>query len=251
MNHSDATTSTDPRTAPRTAAQTERPRQLAGDADAAQRWRRTGGAAGLFFAASVIVQNLVRGTDAPAVGASAEEVQSWAAGATVSTALVTVLVALNLVALGLFVGAVVQEAWGRRPALAVAGLFGVAGLMAMFLVTALVPVVVVARAADLEDGVLVGLMAVHDAAFSFSHPALGLALAALGLAGVAAGITPRAFAVLAPLGGALLVLAGAAAYWVVGGSPLLVAALAGFLLWVAFLVATGLRLVRRTPPATH
>lgn len=213
---------------------------------ATERLSRLGGGAGLFFAASVVVQNAVRGAAAPPADPTAADLAGYAAEAGTATALSTGLVALNVVALGLFVGAVVSRGWAVRPGLAAAGLFGAAGVFAMFSLTSALNVVVVARASDLDPAVLLGLWALHDAAFATTWAALGLALAALGLTGVAAGVAPRVFGWLAPAGGAVLVLAGTATYAAVQGAPVLVLASAGFALWLAFLVATGWRLVRGT-----
>lgn len=207
--------------------------------------RRIGGAAGLLFAASVIVQNLLRGAVAPPMEPSGADLRAYASDAAGITAVLTAMFAVNVVALGLFVGAVVQEVWAFRPMLAVAGLFGASGVFAMFALTTVLNAVVVARGADLEGGALEALWAVHDGAFAMNFPVLALALAALGAAGVAAGITPRVFGWMAPAGGALLVIGGAGAYAILGGSPLLFVGLAGFLVWLAFLVATGLVLLRR------
>ena len=77
---------------------------------------------------------------------------------------------------------------------------------------------------------------------------LSLAIALLGLsrAGVAAGLTPRAFERLAPIGAALLAVGAIAGPAIVAGDAMPVFGLAGlgFVVWLAFLVSTGLRLVR-------
>lgn len=208
---------------------------------------RLGGAAGLFFAASVVVQNVVRGAVAPPMQPGADDLLAYAEAAGTATAILMALFAVNVVALGLFLGAVVERSWGIRTGLAAAGAFGVAGILAMFGLTTVISSVVVARATDLDASSLVALWSLHDAAFAVNFAALALALVALGLAGVAAGITPPVFRWLAPLGGALLLVAGVGAYSVAQGSPLLFVGLVGFLVWLAFVVATGLRLVRTEP----
>lgn len=208
---------------------------------------RLGGAAGLWFAATVVVQNVVRGAAAPPSQPSADDLVAYAEASGTVTAILMGLFAVNVVALGLFLGAVVERSWRIRPGLAAAGAFGVAGVLAMFGLTTVLNSVVVARAGDLDASSLVTLWSLHDAAFAVNFAALALALVALGLAGVAAGITPPVFRWLAPLGGSLLLVAGIGSHAVAQGSPLLFVGLVGFLVWLAFLLTTGLRLVRTEP----
>lgn len=229
-----ATTATTPATSPTTAG----------------RWRRVGGAAGIFFAVGVLLQNALRAVSgAPSPGSSPAEVSAYVVGAAGTTAVLTGLFALNVVALALFAGAVAREAWRAVPVLVVAGLLGIGGVLSLFSLTALVNLATVARAAELDGSVLVGLWSLHDAAFALNMAPLGLALAALGTAGTTVGITPRPFRVLAPLGAVLLVSAAAGGLWIVDGGPLLALGLVGFLTWVAFLLSTGWRLAHRSDRA--
>jgi hypothetical protein len=82
--------------------------------------------------------------------------------------------------------------------------------------------------------------------FSVLYVLLATALFGLGRAGVAAGITPRIFDRLAPVGAGLLVVAAAAGPAIAAGEAMPVFALGGigFLTWLGFLVTTGRRLVR-------
>ena len=82
----------------------------------------------------------------------------------------------------------------------------------------------------------------------FSVLDLSIAAALLGLsrAGVAAGITPKAFRRLAPIGSAMLVVGALAGPAIAIGDamPLFGVAGVGFLMWLTFLFTTGVRMIR-------
>jgi hypothetical protein len=80
---------------------------------------------------------------------------------------------------------------------------------------------------------------------------IAVALVGLARAGVAAGITPPAFQRLAPVGAALLAVAAVAGPAIAIGDAMPIFGLGalGFLTWLAFLVSTGLRLIRTDPTA--
>jgi hypothetical protein len=79
---------------------------------------------------------------------------------------------------------------------------------------------------------------------------ISVALLGLSRAGVAAGITPPVFDRLAPAGSALLAVGALAGPAIAGGDamPLFGISVVGFVVWLAFLVTTGLRLVRVDRP---
>ena len=95
-------------------------------------------------------------------------------------------------------------------------------------------------------GAIQALWALHNSVFTVLYVFLAIALVGLSRAGVAAGLTPRAFAVAAPVGAALLAIGAAAGPYIANGEamPAFGVAGLGFLTWLAFLVTTGLRLVR-------
>lgn len=73
-----------------------------------------------------------------------------------------------------------------------------------------------------------------------------MALLGLSRAGVAAGLTPRAFERVAPVGAGLLLAGAITGPSIAAGDAMAVFALSfiGFAVWLGFLVSTGLRLVR-------
>jgi hypothetical protein len=135
-----------------------------------------------------------------------------------------------------------------RPGWAITGCIGAAGVMALFgvVVAAEQALSVVAMADRPSLGAIEALWAFHDSAFTVLDLSLAIALLGLSRAGVAAGLTPRVFEILAPVGAALLAVGAMAGPSIAAGDaqPLFGLALLGFLVWLAFLVTTGLRLLR-------
>ncbi|QKE85921.1 hypothetical protein HL663_04955 [Arthrobacter sp. NEB 688] len=85
---------------------------------------------------------------------------------------------------------------------------------------------------------------VHAAAFAFVLPMLGATAVGLALAAHASGLTRSWLRVLGLAAGGLMLVAGVGALAVADGSPLLFVGLLGLTLWLGWLVATGVRLVR-------
>ena len=105
----------------------------------------------------------------------------------------------------------------------------------------------VVAAGDRPDlGTIEALWTFHNSVFTVLFLSLAIALLGLARAGVAAGLTPRAFDRIAPAGAGLLAVGAMAGPWIAAGDAMPVAGLAflGFAVWLAFLVSTGLRLVR-------
>ncbi len=84
----------------------------------------------------------------------------------------------------------------------------------------------------------------HAAAFALALPALGTTFAGAALAAHASGLTPRWQRLLGVAGGSLLLAAGACSLAIADGSPLLFVGMPGYVAWLVWLLATGLRLVR-------
>lgn len=210
---------------------------------------RAAGVGALVFVALVVLQNVIRGAAAPANDATGQEVLAHYAdhrGVTVVLAGTFVLSGLGLAT---FLGGVMRRLLaGDRPAWTYAGAVGAIGIMAVFavLVGTEEALSVVARGNEQSVASIDALWALHNSVFTVLLLSVGLALLGLGRAGVASGITPQAFDRLAPVGCALLALASAAGPFLAAGEaiPVLGLGAAGFLIWLAFLLTTGYRLVR-------
>ena len=136
----------------------------------------------------------------------------------------------------------------ERRGWAFAGLVGATGIMALFtiVVAAEQALSVVATRGQPNLGAIEALWALHNSVFTVLDLSIAAALLGLSRAGIAAGITPRAFGRLAPIGAALLVVGALAGPAIAAGDamPLFGLAGLGFLVWLAFVITTGMRLVR-------
>jgi hypothetical protein len=230
--------------APTTVGPARRPMRAAGDLTT-----RLAGLGALAFVGVVILQNLIRGSSSPANGASSDEVLRYYAD---HRSTVFVLVATFLVAgaaLVTFLGGAMRRLTASdRPGWACTGFVGAVGILVLFcvLVAAEQALSVVAHGDAPDPGAVSALWALHNSVFTLLLAAIGVALLGLSRAGVAAGITPPVFTRLAPLGSALLVLGCVAGPAIAAGEamPVFGISVLGFLVWLAFLVTTGLRLVR-------
>jgi hypothetical protein len=210
---------------------------------------RTAGLGALCFVAVVVLQNVVRGGAAPGGGASAQEVLGHYATHRGTTFLLAGTFVVSGVALATFVGAAARRLLaGTRRAWATMGLVGATVVLALFsLVVAAEVALSVLASGDAPDlGAVQALWALHNAVFAVNFLAVAIALVGLAKGGVGAGITPSVFDRLAPAGAGLLAAAAVAAPAIAAGdgAVLFGLGLLGFLVWLAFLVTTGSRLVR-------
>lgn len=207
------------------------------------------GAAGLTFAALVIAQNVIRAATGPTNGASPATVlnflhqQAWF----VHFEFVTYLLgypAILLFGAGLARAAVAAnpraQVWaqlGRNSLLVVVVLFG--------LVNAIQVTMLASRdALTGQPDLTAVLWNLHNAVFTLNFTAVGVALFGLGRAAVVAGLIPRWTGPFTAVGGLLLALAAAPAVAEIHGSALMGIGLVGFVIWLAFVAGTGLRLLR-------
>jgi hypothetical protein len=87
----------------------------------------------------------------------------------------------------------------------------------------------------------------HAAAFALALPALGTTFVGAALATHASGLTRPWQRVLGLVGAGLLLAAGTGNLAIADGSPLLFVGMPGYLAWIVWLLATGLRLARTRP----
>jgi hypothetical protein len=210
---------------------------------------RVAGLGALAFVVVVVLQNIVRGSSAPSNGASGGEVLAHYVDHRATTFLLVACFVVSGAALAMFLGGAMRRLLaGGRPGWAIIGFVGAAVVMALFaVVVACEQALSVVAAGDRPDvGAIEALWALHNSAFSVLSLSIGIALVGLARAGVAAGLTHPTFERLAPVGAGLLALGAIAGPAIAAGDAMPVFALSavGFLMWLAFLVSTGLRLVR-------
>jgi hypothetical protein len=160
-------------------------------------------------------------------------------------------VAVNVVILGLFVAAAAQRLQNAAPVATRLGSIGGILLMAFFPLVN-VPLVVLAIGgdglADSPDLVDV-LWDAHNALFAFAGLALGLALLGFSLAAVQARLVPRWFRFVGPIGAALMIAGSVPVKLSAEGSEALMFGLAGFAVWLLFLLVIGTAMWREDPAA--
>ena len=219
---------------------------LAVERDAKVRPGLLGGIGGLVFAGAVIAQNAIRSAF-PMNDASTEEVMRYYTDHRGATIALSVLFPIGLVSLVAFLGTVVARVihGAGRPA-AFAGVFGAAAIIATFTLVTSSDVAIAAyiHRGAAEASVVEGLWVLHNAVFGFLMASVGIALAGLSTAAARSGLLSRRWAVAGPLGATLMVVAAATTPALVDGSATLFVGLAGFLVWVAFVIRTGVALLR-------
>jgi hypothetical protein len=210
---------------------------------------RVAGVGAITFAATVLVQNIIRGASVPPNGATTADILTHYTDHRPVTFVLVATYVLSGVGLALFLGGSMRRliAAGRR-GWAFTGLVGATGIMALFAVVVAgeQALSVTAQRTHPNLGAVEGIWALHNSVFTILDLSIAVALLGLSRAGVAAGITPRVFSRLAPVGSALLLVGTLAGPSIAAGDamPLFGLAGLGFLIWLAFIVTTGLRLVR-------
>ncbi len=208
------------------------------------------GVAAIAFAVSVVMENAVlAGTGAPSYNDPIEDVLAYYAANRDAVAVASGLVALHLPLLLVFVtglhGLVERRGgdgsdWSR---------LAVAAGATLSAVVVLVNVLQIGLA--LSAGGLAGptpafelVWQVHAAAFAFALPMLGATFVGAALAAHASGLTTAWQRVLGLGGGSLLLAAGVGNLAIANGSALIFVGLLGFAAFLAWLLATGVRLIR-------
>lgn len=212
---------------------------------------RVAGLGALVFVVTVIAQNLIRGASAPGNGATSTEVLSHYAD---HEAIMFVLLGTYVVGgigLAVFLGGAMRRLFASTSrGWALTGLIGATCVMAMFsVVVAGEQALTVAAHQDHPDAGAVGaLWALHNSVFTVLDLSIAVALLGLSKAGVADGMTPQAFGRLAPIGAVLLLVGTLAGPAIAAGHAMVLFGVTGlgFLVWLAFLTGTGMRLVRST-----
>ncbi|MBV9950305.1 MAG: hypothetical protein JO291_00025 [Acidimicrobiia bacterium] len=209
---------------------------------------RAAGLGAIGFAGLVIVQNVIRGS-APQPGADIDDVVAHYADHRGLTVVLTVTFVLSLGCLAAFLGGVVRRlVTSGRPGWAVLGGAGGMAIIALFasVVAAEQAISVLAAGSAPDPQAIEALWSLHNSLFTVNMLFIGIALVGLSRAGIAAGITPRAFARLAPAGAALLAIGTLSGPYTANGEAMVLfgVSVVGFVVWLAFLVATGVRLVR-------
>lgn len=210
---------------------------------------RAAGWGALTFAVTVIAQNLIRGASAPANGASAREVLTHYSHHEATTFVLVGTYVVSGLGMAVFLGGAMRRLLaGARRGWALTGLVGATCIMTMFaIVVAAEQALAVAAHMDRPDlGAIQALWALHNSVFTVLDLSIAVALVGLSRAATADGMTPAAFERLAPIGAGMLLVGTLAGPAIAAGHAMVLFAVTGlgFLVWLAFLLVTGVRMVR-------
>jgi hypothetical protein len=205
-----------------------------------------GGIGGLVFAAGVIVQNAIR-AGFPTPDATAAEVMRYYADHRSATLALALLFPVGLLGLTTFLGTVVSRTIrGAGRTAALAGAFGAAAIIATFTAVTSADVAIAAyvHRGAADPAVVEGLWVLHNALFGFLLAAIGIALGGLTIGSARSGLLSKRWAVVGPVGAALLVAGATTTPAIVDGSPTFFVGVAGFVVWLAFVIRTAVALLR-------
>jgi hypothetical protein len=207
---------------------------------------RLAGAGGLAFAATLVADNIIR-AGAPGFDAAPAQVSAYfldhRAAALVPLALFPAgLLALFPFAAGLWARARQEESrWWAG-----VGVLGAATIAALFAIMNITEIALTAKAAQLASSpaVVQALWTLRTAAFGLDLAAIAVALIGLSRAAAAMRLIPSWLALTAWPGAACLLTAAAFTVALADGGPWLAVGLAGFIVWVVFVITASVSLLR-------
>ena len=206
---------------------------------------RLAGAGGLVFAATLVADNLIRAS-APGFDAAPAQVSAYfldhRAAALVPLGLFPLgLLALFPFAAGLWARARQESRWWAS-----AGVLGAATIAALFAIVNITEIVLTAKAAQLASSpaVVQALWTLRAAAFGLDLAAIAVALIGLSRAAAAMRLIPSWLALTAWPGAVCLLTAATFTVALADGGPWLAVGLAGFIVWVVFVITASVSLLR-------
>ena len=204
----------------------------------------------LSYAASMIIQNAgFAVSGAPDYNTPISIVLTYHAENQGALAITSGLETTNMVLLLLFVTALhglIQRRGGKGAdwsRLAVAAGATLSALSALFIATH-IAVIVSASSLSEPNPAFELMWQLHAAIFTLVMPALGATFIGTALATHASGLTRSWHRALGVVGGSLAIVAGFGNLAIAGGSPILFVGVLGLAMWIVWVVATGLRLIR-------
>ena len=206
---------------------------------------RLAGTGGLVFAAILVADNIIRAS-APGFDAAPAQVSAYfldhRAAALVPLGLFPAGLTLFLFAAGLWARARQEESrWWAS-----VGVLGAATIAALFAIVNITEIVLTAKAAQLASSpaVVQALWTLRAAAFGLDLAAIAVALIGLSRAAAAMRLIPSWLALTAWPGAACLLTAAAFTVALADGGPWLAVGLAGFIVWIVFVITASVSLLR-------
>jgi len=207
---------------------------------------RMAGTGGLVFAAILIADNIIRAS-APGFDAAPAQVSAYFLDHRAAALVPLGLFPAGLLAFFPFVAGL----WARARQedsrwWASVGVLGAATIAALFAIVNITEIVLTAKAAQLASSpaVVQALSTLRAAAFGLDLAAIAVALIGLSRAAVAMRLIPSWLALTASPGAACLLTASTFTVALANGGPWLAPALAGFIVWVVFVITASVSLLR-------
>jgi hypothetical protein len=213
---------------------------------------RLAGAGGLVFAATVLIQNIVRASG-PSFTAAPATVADYFADHRAAGLIPLGLFPLGMLGLFSFAAGIwvrSRDVHGRW--WAGVGVLAVVTIAGLFAIVNTIEIVIAAQGSQLVSSpqLLRALWAIHSAAFGLNLAAIAIALLGLSRAAHAAALIPRPLALIAAPAAACLFLAAIFTVAIVNGGRWVYLGYAGFAVWGVFLVVAGISLTTGYSPAT-
>src|SRR5579859_3874977 len=210
---------------------------------------RLAGIGGLGFAATLLAQNLIR-AGGPGFGAAPAQVTAYFLHHRAAALVPLGLFPAEMIALFAFVAAVWTKAdRADRRWQASLGTLGAATIAALFAIVNITEIVLTAKAGSLaaSPAVVQALWAVHAAAFGLDLAAIAVALLGLSYAAAAMSLIPAWFTAAAWPAAACLLTASVFTVALANGGPWIAVGLAGFAVWIVFVITASVSLLRGRP----
>lgn len=208
---------------------------------------RLAGAAGLLFAATVVFQNVIRGSG-PLNDAASADVVAYYASHHASMGLLLTSFGLGFGALMAFLAGLSARAGAEGPKAAAWARLGLIGGVLIGCTFTLVNVLEVgidaASGGGASPALLAMLLRLYWVAFGINLLPIGVALLGLSQAAARAGLIPRWLGWAGLLGGCLLLAGGMGSFAISQGSRWLLVGLIGFIVWLVFVVVSSAGLLR-------
>jgi hypothetical protein len=207
---------------------------------------RLAGAGGLVFAATLVADNVIR-AGAPGLNAAPAQVSAYFLDH--RAAAIVPLGLFPLAMLGFFSFAAGMWARTRQEDSrwwASVGVLSAATIAALFSIVNITEIVLTAKATQMASSpdVVLALSTLRAAAFGLDLAAIAVALIGLSRAAAAMRLIPAWLALTAWPGAACLLTASTFTVALANGGPWLAVGLAGFLVWVVFVITASVSLLR-------
>jgi hypothetical protein len=208
---------------------------------------RLAGAGGLAFVAALVIQNALRAA-APGFGAAPGKVTTYFLHHRAAALVPLGMFPIEMLGLFAFVAGVWASAnRGESRWWATFGGLGVVSIASLFALVNIIEIVITAKAQTLASspGVVESLWAIHAAAFGLDMGAIAVALIGLSRAAAISGLIPGWVSAAALLGAGCSLVAAVFAVAITNGGAWFALGLVGFVIWIVFMVAASISLLRR------